>query len=243
MRDEQAPEGIALSVYCQWQNRNGGQVLASGLNSDTAECYAFALAKLLDEAGSEAVFQRWDTEVPDDVLVELRRRVNATRWPCKETVVDQLQGVPEVRLQELVRNWGTSYDWRKVAGKLNALPKFTTAIDLRCGDFLDARLRVLGAADGHRPARSHGPRLGCADEATGLQAQCRPRRRLGIGGCGRDGAPGPAGLLGIHVNMPTTVAKDLAKALNAGGPAPANLSAKEKAAYDQLNTFFKTNAA
>ncbi len=56
------------------------------------------------------------------------------------------------------------------------------------------------------------------------------------------GRQAPAGLLGIHVNMPPTVPEDVAKAMSAGEPAPAGLSAEEKAAYDSLSTFFSKNA-
>jgi len=68
-------------------------------------------------------------DVPEAELVDLRRRIAATRWPDKETVADQSQGAQLAKLQELVRYWGTDYDWRKVETKLNALPQFTTKID------------------------------------------------------------------------------------------------------------------
>ncbi|HEV7485634.1 MAG TPA: epoxide hydrolase, partial [Thermoanaerobaculia bacterium] len=68
-------------------------------------------------------------EVPEEQLVELRRRVLATRWPDRETVSDQSQGAQLKKLQELVRYWGTDYDWRKAEAKLNALPQFMTTID------------------------------------------------------------------------------------------------------------------
>jgi pimeloyl-ACP methyl ester carboxylesterase len=67
--------------------------------------------------------------VPEAELIELRRRINATRWPDKETVMDDSQGVPLATMQELARYWGTAYDWRKCESKLNALPQFVTAID------------------------------------------------------------------------------------------------------------------
>jgi pimeloyl-ACP methyl ester carboxylesterase len=67
--------------------------------------------------------------VPDEALVDLRRRIAATRWPDRETVDDQSQGVQLAKFQELVRYWGTDYDWRKCEAKLNALPQFITEID------------------------------------------------------------------------------------------------------------------
>jgi pimeloyl-ACP methyl ester carboxylesterase len=62
-------------------------------------------------------------------LTDLRRRINATRWPDKEVVNDQSQGVPLATMQKLARYWGTDYDWRKFETKLNAYPQFTTQID------------------------------------------------------------------------------------------------------------------
>jgi pimeloyl-ACP methyl ester carboxylesterase len=67
--------------------------------------------------------------VPEEALVDLRRRLVATRWPEKETVDDDSQGVPLETLQELVRHWQIDYDWRKVEARLNALPQFITEID------------------------------------------------------------------------------------------------------------------
>jgi pimeloyl-ACP methyl ester carboxylesterase len=67
--------------------------------------------------------------VPDAELNELRRRVNATRWPERETVTDESQGVQLATMQKLAHYWGTEYDWRKVEAKLNALPQFVTEID------------------------------------------------------------------------------------------------------------------
>ena len=68
-------------------------------------------------------------DIPQEDLDELRRRILATRWPDKETVADRSQGVQLANLQELVRYWGTDYDWRKAEAQLNALPQFTTTID------------------------------------------------------------------------------------------------------------------
>jgi pimeloyl-ACP methyl ester carboxylesterase len=67
--------------------------------------------------------------IPEAQLAELRRRIEATRWPSKELVADRSQGVQLATLQALARYWATEYDWRRVEAKLNALPQFTTAID------------------------------------------------------------------------------------------------------------------
>jgi len=66
---------------------------------------------------------------PEATLVDLRNRINATRWPDKETVTDDSQGVPLATMQGLARYWASDYDWRKVEARLNALPQFTTEID------------------------------------------------------------------------------------------------------------------
>jgi pimeloyl-ACP methyl ester carboxylesterase len=67
--------------------------------------------------------------VPEDALADLRRRIAMTRWPDRETVSDESQGVQLATIQELARYWGTDYDWRKIEARLNALPQFTTEID------------------------------------------------------------------------------------------------------------------
>ncbi len=71
----------------------------------------------------------FNVDVPEEELAELRRRIEATRWPSKELVEDRSQGVQLATLQELARYWATDYDWRKAEAKLNALPQFTTEID------------------------------------------------------------------------------------------------------------------
>ncbi len=64
-----------------------------------------------------------------EALDDLRRRINATKWPERETVTDASQGVQLATIQALARYWGTEYDWRKVEAKLSALPQFITEID------------------------------------------------------------------------------------------------------------------
>src|SRR5713226_1291858 len=68
-------------------------------------------------------------KVPQAALDDLRRRIAATRWPEKETVADQTQGVQLATMQKLASYWGKDYDWRKCEAKLKALPNFITTID------------------------------------------------------------------------------------------------------------------
>jgi pimeloyl-ACP methyl ester carboxylesterase len=68
--------------------------------------------------------------IPEEQLVDLHQRIAATRWPDRETVTDQSQGIQLATVQELVHYWGSSYDWRKAEAKLNALPQFVTTIDI-----------------------------------------------------------------------------------------------------------------
>jgi pimeloyl-ACP methyl ester carboxylesterase len=67
--------------------------------------------------------------VSNEALMDLKRRVNMTRWPDKETVADRSQGAQLASMQSLVNYWGTNYDWRKVEAKLNSYPNFVTNID------------------------------------------------------------------------------------------------------------------
>jgi hypothetical protein len=67
--------------------------------------------------------------VPEAELADLRRRIDATKWPDRETVTDASQGVQFATMQKLTRYWTTEYDWRKVEARLNALPQFITGID------------------------------------------------------------------------------------------------------------------
>ena len=68
-------------------------------------------------------------EVPDEAITDLRRRISATRWPDRETVADNSQGVQLATIQELARYWATEYDWRRCEERLNSLPQFMTEID------------------------------------------------------------------------------------------------------------------
>jgi pimeloyl-ACP methyl ester carboxylesterase len=80
-------------------------------------------------AAEDTTIRPFEVHVPEAALVDLRRRIQATQWPEKETVTDDSQGVPLAAIQKLARHWATGYDWRKVEARLNALPQFITEID------------------------------------------------------------------------------------------------------------------
>jgi pimeloyl-ACP methyl ester carboxylesterase len=77
--------------------------------------------------------------VPDEALDDLRRRIEATQWPERETVAGDSQGVPLATMQKLARYWATEYNWRRVEAKLNSLPQFITEIDGLDIHFIHAR--------------------------------------------------------------------------------------------------------
>jgi pimeloyl-ACP methyl ester carboxylesterase len=263
----------------------------------TALALAFALVALssagrAQTASEDGSIRPFKVQVPQATLDDLRRRIAATRWPDKETVADRSQGTQLAKLQELVRYWGTDYDWRKVEARLNAMPQFVTTIDGLDIHFIHVRsrhadalpvivthgwpgsvieqLKIIApltdptAHGGSAPDAFHVvipsmPGYGFSGKPTSTgwnpdriaRAWAELMKRLGYtryvaqGGdwgspvssaMARQAAPG---LLGIHINLPATVPSDIAMVLASGGPAPAGLSAKERAAFDSLDTFFK----
>ncbi len=81
------------------------------------------------QAADKNAIRAFHVNVPEAELTELRRRINTTKWPERETVTDSSQGVQLATIQALARYWATEYDWRKIESKMNALPQFITEID------------------------------------------------------------------------------------------------------------------
>ncbi len=99
-----------------------------GLDTQTAVA-SLAPQQRSEQAADRNAIRPFRVNVPEAELSELRRRINATKWPERETVTDATQGVQLATVQALARYWGTEYDWRKVEARLNALPQFITEID------------------------------------------------------------------------------------------------------------------
>ena len=109
-----------------------------GLLATSAAATAASLLPGLTAAAPDAIngvtsmtdaIRPFRVNVPDELLVDLRQRLAATRWPDRETAPDESQGVQLATMQELARYWGSDYDWRKCEAKLNALPQFMAKID------------------------------------------------------------------------------------------------------------------
>jgi pimeloyl-ACP methyl ester carboxylesterase len=88
------------------------------------------MTEVAQQTGSDKTAIRpFHVNVAEAELTELRTRINATKWPERETVTDASQGVQFATMQKLAHYWQTDYDWRKIEAKLNALPQFVTEID------------------------------------------------------------------------------------------------------------------
>ncbi|CAM3433187.1 epoxide hydrolase family protein [Paenibacillus lupini] len=87
----------------------------------------------------------FQVSIPEAELTELRKRINETKWPDRETVLDQSQGTQLETMQELARYWANDYDWRKFEAKLNTYPQFITNIDGLDIHFIHVRSKHKGA--------------------------------------------------------------------------------------------------
>src|SRR3954452_20850103 len=247
-------------------------------------------------AGDTTAIREFEIGFDESELTELRRRIAATRWPERETVDDDSQGVPLATMQELARYWATDYDWRRCEADLNGLPNFLTEIDGLDIHFIHVRSRhedalplivthgwpgsiveQLKIIEPLTDPTAHGgseadafhlvipslPGHGFSakpvgtgwDPARTARAWAQLMDRLGYAefvAQGGDwgaavtqnlGMQRPAGLLGIHSNMPGTAPAELLKAAEQLAPAPDGLSDEERRAYGQLLAFYAKHVA
>jgi pimeloyl-ACP methyl ester carboxylesterase len=99
----------------------------------------------LPAAPNDSAIRPFHINIPDEQIVELRHRIAATRWPDKETVNDESQGIRLAEVQALVQYWGNGYNWRNIEAKLNALPEYVTTIDGVDIQFIHVRSREPNA--------------------------------------------------------------------------------------------------
>jgi pimeloyl-ACP methyl ester carboxylesterase len=95
----------------------------------TAAIAALSIAPGTARAESSDAIRPFAVHIPQADIDDLKLRIRMTRWPDKETVGDQSQGIQRAKLQPLAAYWASTYDWRKAEAKLNALPQFITTID------------------------------------------------------------------------------------------------------------------
>src|SRR5687767_3533206 len=243
--------------------------------------------------GSAESIRPFRVSFPDEALADMKRRVAATRWPSREVVSDQSQGVQLATIQKLATYWANNYDWRKVEAKLNSYPQFITNIDGVDIHFIHARskeknalpvivthgwpgsiieqLKIIDpltnpaayggtAADAFDVVIPSLPGYGFSAAPTTigwdpiriakawavLMDRLGYKRYVAQGGDWGNAVTEqlallkPAGLLGIHTNMPATLSPDISKGVQSGDPTPDGLSADEKKAYEILVHFFAT---
>ena len=283
--------GVAMAALAAFPPVAAAAVVGDALGYKETEMTDVLTRPATVKATADAI-RPFNVDYSDQDLADLKRRIAATRWPNREIVPDQSQGVQLATIQSLARHWGTDYDWRKCEARLNALPQFITEIDGVDIHFIHVRsknpnalpiivthgwpgsiieqLKIIGplsdpteyggmASDAFDVVIPSLPGYGfsAAPTAVGwdpiriarawivLMDRLGYTRYVAQGGDWGNAVTEqmalltPPGLIAIHTNMPATVPDDIAAALQAGGPAPAGLSADEKRAYDQLDSFYK----
>src|SRR5262245_11797621 len=254
----------------------------------TAAAGALLLSQEMVEAAEDGAIRPFRVNVPEEKLVDLRRRIAAAQWPDKEQVEDTSQGVQLRTMQSLARYWATEHDWRKVEAKLNALPQFITEIDGLDIHFIHVRSKHENALP---MIVTHGWPGSIIEQLKIIEPLTNPTAHgaseadafhlvipslPGYGFSGKPNAPGwnppriakawavlmqrlgytryvaqggdwgnavtefmgvqePPGLLGIHTNMPAAVPASISKAMASGERPPADLTADERNAWEQLD--------
>lgn len=110
-------------------NPNRRQLLGTAAIGTVAVSISNLLPPPPAQAAVNEAIHPFQIHIPEEILSDLRRRLSATRWPDREIVSDQSQGVKLQTMQKLVSYWQKEYDWRKIEARLNALPQFVTEID------------------------------------------------------------------------------------------------------------------
>jgi pimeloyl-ACP methyl ester carboxylesterase len=135
----------SLAAAAAWLYPTELKAQASDLVEDPNALTPYRVSEEQSKMPNDNAIRPFQVNVPEEQLTDLRRRLAAARWPNRETVPDQSQGVQLATMQELVRYWSTDYDWRKLEAKLNALPQFLTTIDDLDIHFIHAKSKLPNA--------------------------------------------------------------------------------------------------
>lgn len=248
---------------------------------------AFATAQGKSNVKNDESIRPFKVKISDADVKDLRQRVMDTKWLDMETVNDQSQGAKLTKMKELIKYWGTTYDWRKAEARLNAYPQFMTKIDGVDIHFIHVKSKhknamplilshgwpgsVFEFMDVIEPLTNPTAYGGKAEDAFDVIVPSLPgfgfsgkpteegwdidriakawivlmdrleyKRYVAQGGDWGAGIvnsmalQAPQGLLAIHSNLPATLPNEAGMALG-GKTVPADFSAKERAAFEQLN--------
>ena len=293
---EAAAMTVASAHLCLFSSANAETTQSETTKKEQSMTTAVATHEKTSQLAGTAAIRPFKAQVPEAELTELRRRINNTKWPDRETVTDTTQGVQLATTQALARYWGTEYDWRKCEARLNALPQFITEIDGLDIHFIHVRSKhenALPVIVTHgwpgsiveqmkiiEPLTNPTAHGGSASDAFDVVIPSMPgygysgkpttagwdvdhiagawvvlMKRLGYSkfvAQGGDwgalvtehmGVLAPPELLGIHTNIPGIFPNDIDKAALSGAPAPSDLSADEKVAYERLQFVYQKGIA
>lgn len=291
LAQEPAQKGAQLMAEVSSGEDNTTIVLNKRRGVPRKEIKMTELATAPSTSADDKPIRPFHVNTPEEQLVDLRRRIAATKWPEREMVADASQGVQLATMKKLAEYWA-NYDWRKTEAKLNSYPQFLTNIDGVDIHFIHVKsknpnalpvivthgwpgsiieqLKIIGpltdpgayggkAEDSFNVVIPSLPGYGFSGKPTELgwdpiriaRAWIVLMDRLGYKRYVAQGGDWgnavteqmallkPAGLIGIHTNMPATVPNEINAAALAGAPAPSGFSAEEKSAYDQLSFFYK----
>ena len=245
-----------------------------------------------DTSSARSDIRPFHVSFPEEQLADLRRRVKATKWPEREIVADDTQGVQLATMQALASYWGNSYDWRKTEARINSYPHFITNIDGLDIHFIHVKSKEKNALP---IIITHGWPGSFIEQMKIIDPLTNPTKYgasatdafdvvipslPGYGFSGKPTSPGwnpvriakawttlmrnlgytkfvaqggdwgnavsevmalqaAPELLGISTNMAATVPPETDAAIVAGKPKPADLTADESRAWDQLGFFYK----
>jgi hypothetical protein len=218
-------------------------------------------AAATEQAGGDTSIRPFHYRATNEELADLKRRIAATRWPERETVNDNSQGVQLATMRKLADYWANHHDWRRAEAQIFSYPNFITNIDGLDIHFIHVKskhpnalpviithgwpgsiieqMKIIGPLT---DPTAHGGTAADAFDVV-IPSRLGYTRYVAQGGDWGNAISEvmalqqPPGLLAIHTNMSATLPEAIRKALPAGPPPP-DLSPDERHAWDQLTDFY-----